>query len=231
MSCLPFLHIVHLDQCVPLRQRIGSISIPAWADGGLLFLCGCELHCGSWKWLWPGRNGSPHNPSPENTGTKVQDTNKSSGSPSWLRTGSKFLIFRNDSKNYDETPKVLQYSKYTVIFHKWYIPKDIDGFQTPLLLHLLVLHQPAATSTPYSPSLMVVWGAWFNQTSDRRSRKLEWGSYFSRSSWKGSRNAFTSCTLRALEEERRCVQARMQQTCKTTAMLNLLWKDEMHKQF
>ncbi len=80
---------------------------------------------------------------------------------------------------------------------------------------------------------MVVWGAWFNQTPDRRSRKLEWGSYFSRSSWKGSRNALTSCTLRALEEERRHVQARIQQTRKMTAaaILNLLWKDEMDKQF
>ncbi len=80
---------------------------------------------------------------------------------------------------------------------------------------------------------MVVWGAWFNQTPDRRSRKLEWGSYFRCSSWKGSRNALTSCTLRALEEERRCVQARIQQTCKMTAaaMLNLLWKDEMNKHF
>lgn len=57
----------------------------------------------------------------------------------------------------------------------------------------------SSTTTNQQPPLLlippVVWGAWFNQTSDRRSRKLEWGSYFSRSSSKGSRNAFTSCTL------------------------------------
>lgn len=137
---------MRLIQCVPLGQRTGSISIPFWVDGAPPFprpWSGCELHCGSWRWLWSGswrwlwsgHNDSPHNPSPENTGTKVQDTNKSLGSPSWLR---------NEIPNiFQKWLKIRQYSKYTEVFQKGYIPTDKDGFLTPLLL--LVIHQPQAT--------------------------------------------------------------------------------------
>lgn len=151
---------MNLVQYVPLGQKTGSISIPVWVDDALPFRrpwsgCGCELHCGSWRglwsgswrWLWSGRNDSPHNPSPESTGTKVQDTNKSSGSPSWLR---------NQIPNiFQKWQKIRQYSKYTVVFQKGYIPTDKDGFQTSLLL--LVIHQPQATSAPCFPPLMVSW--------------------------------------------------------------------------